>query len=305
MNWDDMRFFLAVARTGKVTEAGKRLGVDQATVGRRIHQLEQRLQAMLFDKSPRGYELTETGQRFLPFAEDMESKAEEAREAIAGQTKQLSGAVRIGAPEGVASHLISVAAADLCRRNPDLEVQLVALPRAFSLSKREVDFAVSVSRPTGGRVKVRKIADYELHVYAAPAYLARHPVERLEDAKRRRGVGYISDLIFDRELDYIPLIDPAFAPRLTSTSLWVQLEWTRQGAGLCVLPDFIARRHPDLVRVLPNDVGFVRTFWLLTHEDNAGHDRIRRCADAVADAVARPLAEIAAENAAGPPSPNR
>lgn len=294
MNWDDMRFFLAVARSGKVTLAGQRLGVDQATVGRRITQLEQRLGAKLFDKSPRGYALTEAGTRFLPYAEEMEAKAEEAREVIAGEAKRMSGAIRIGAPEGVASHLISLGVRELCRANPDLEVQMVALPRVFSLSKREVDFAVTVSHPGAGRLRVRKIADYALNLYAAPDYLARHPVSCVEDLRRCRGIGYIPDLIFDRELDYIPLVDRDFAPRLTSTSLWVQLEWTRMGAGICVLPEFVARRHADLVRVLPGEVGFTRTFWLLTHEDNAGLDRIRRCAEAVADAIAGPLAGASA-----------
>lgn len=291
MNWDDMRYFLAVARAGKVTAAGQRLGVDQATVGRRIAQLEHRLAAKLFDKSPRGYALTEAGVRFLPFAESVESQAEEARETIRGDAMQLSGAIRIGAPEGVASHLISLGAVEMGRRSPDLEIQVVALPRVFSLSKREVDFAIGLSRPAGGRLKVRKIADYALHLYATPGYLRGHPVRRIEDLRRCRGIGYIPDLIFDRELDYIPLIGPGFVPHLTSTSLWVQLEWTRQGAGLCVLPDFIARRHPDLVRVLADDVGFVRTFWLLIHEDNVRLSRISRCADMVVEAIARPLRE--------------
>lgn len=301
MNWDDLRYFLAAARHGQVTAAGQRLGVDQATVGRRIAQLEKRFDTRLFDKSPRGYELTAAGERLLSFAEEIEARVESAGEAIAGNAKTLSGAIRIGAPEGVASHLISEGALELCRANPDLDLQIVALPRVFSLSKREVDFAVAVSPPTSGRLKVRRIANYRLHIVASRDYLERHPVASREDLFACRGIGYIQDLIFDRELDYIPLVDPGLVPRLTSTSLHVQLEWTRRGAGLCVLPDFIADRHPDLIRVLPQSVSFQRSFWLVVHEDNAHLDRIRRCADAISGAISAKLAEHAEPDGPVPP----
>lgn len=301
MNWDDLRYFLAAARYGQVTAAGQRLGVDQATVGRRIAQLEKRFETRLFDKSPRGYELTEAGERLLSFAEEIEARVESAGEAVAGNAKTLAGAIRIGAPEGVASHLISEGALELCRANPELDLQIVALPRVFSLSKREVDFAVAVSPPTSGRLKVRRIANYRLHIVASPEYLERHPVRSREDLRSCRGIGYIQDLIFDRELDYIPLVDPGLVPRLTSTSLHVQLEWTKRGAGLCVLPDFIAKRHLDLVRVLPEAISFQRSFWLVVHEDNAHLDRIRRCADAISDAIAVKLAGYAEPDGPIPP----
>ena len=301
MNWDDLRYFLAAARHGQVTAAGQRLGVDQATVGRRIAQLEKRFETRLFDKSPRGYELTAAGERLLSFAEEIEARVESAGEAIAGNAKTLSGAIRIGAPEGVASHLISEGALELCRANPDLDLQIVALPRVFSLSKREVDFAVAVSPPTSGRLKVRRIANYRLHIVASRDYLERHPVASREDLFACRGIGYIQDLIFDRELDYIPLVHPGLVPRLTSTSLHVQLEWTRRGAGLCVLPDFIADRHPDLIRVLPQSVSFQRSFWLVVHEDNAHLDRIRRCADAISSAISAKLAEHSEPEGPVPP----
>lgn len=292
MDWDDLRYFLAAARAGQVTAAGQRLGVDQATVGRRIAALESRLSAKLFDKSPRGYALTDVGRRLLAHAEEIEARVGEAEDAVSGGSRRMAGAVRIGAPDGVATYLIAPGAAALARVNPALEMQIVALPRVFSLSKREVDFAVAVSRPTSGRLRVRKIADYGLRLYAAPDYLARHPVSRIEDLRRCRGIGYVPDLIFDRELDYVPLIDPGLEPRLTSTSMHVQVEWVRQGAGIAMLPDFIARRHPGLVRVLDGAVELTRTFWLVVHEDNAQLDRIRRCSDAIADGIAAELAAV-------------
>jgi DNA-binding transcriptional LysR family regulator len=289
MDWDDLRFFLAVARTGKIIEAGRRLGVDQATVGRHIARLERQLKAELFLKRPTGYELTPDGLKLVTLAEDMERRAAEVGQIFGNETKTLSGPVRIGAPEGVASHLISRAATDLSGAHPDLEVQIVAMPRVFSLSKREVDFAIALSYPSTGRLKVRKIADYALHLYAAPEYLERHPVRAKRDIAACRGISYVQDLIFDRELDYIPLVSPDLKPALTSTSLWVQLEWTLHGAGLCVLPDFIARHHPRLIPVLPDEVHIERTFWLLAHEDNIRLERIAHCAEAVTATLTRHL----------------
>lgn len=204
MQWDDLRHFLAAARAGQVTAAGLRLGVDQATVGRRITQLERDLGVKLFDRGPRGYVLTETGQRLLGLAEEVEATVGRLADAVTTRMQTLSGSIRIGAPEGVASQLISRGTLALCRTNPDLEVQVVALPRVFSLSRREVDFAIAVQRPERGRLTVRRIADFKLHIYAAPAYLERHPVRDKADLRRCRGIGYVPDLIFSPELDYIP-----------------------------------------------------------------------------------------------------
>lgn len=290
MNWDDVRFFLATARTGQVTAAAQRLGVDQATVGRRVAQLERMLKTKLFDRSPRGYELTTEGSRLVPYAETIESQMLEAQEVVGGHQRALNGVIRIGAPEGIASHLIAPGAAALCKEHPQLEVHLVALPRTFSLSKREADFAIAVSRPTSGRLVVRKIADYKLHLYASRAYVeARPPIVEIADLKRLRGIGYISELIFDRELDYIPLINPELTPHLASTSIHVQLEWTRLGAGVCILPDFVARRHDDLVRLMPEQIALTRTFWMVVHEDNARLDRVRRCMEPIVNGIARSL----------------
>ena len=166
MDWDDLRVFLAVARRESLSAAGKALRIDPATVGRRISRLEDSLGARLFVKSPQGYALTETGARLVPRAEAAEAALrglDEAAEAPEG----LTGQIRLGAPDGCANYLLPQVLAQMCDRHPGLEVQLVALPRVFNLSKREADMAIGVSRPEAGRLVVQMLTDYRLHLAAS------------------------------------------------------------------------------------------------------------------------------------------
>ena len=146
MKWDDLRVFLTVARHSRLMNAGRALGLDPATVGRRVAALEQALGARLFDRSPQGYAITEAGRGLLVHAQAMESQASAAAEEVGGHADRLSGTVRIGAPDGVSNYLLIDACDELSRDNPDLQVQVVALPRMFSLSKREADLAITVRR---------------------------------------------------------------------------------------------------------------------------------------------------------------
>jgi DNA-binding transcriptional LysR family regulator len=207
----------------------------------------------------------------------------------------LSGTVRIGAPDGVSNYLLVEACDALSRGNPELQVQVVALPRIFSLSKREADLAISVSPPTAGRLTVRKIADYTLRLYARDHLAASlGPVRTMADLAGVRGIGYISDMIFDRELDYYALLGRETDPSLTSNSLMVQLNWCRRGVGVCILPDFVARAHEELVAVLPDDIRLTRAFYLVRHQDDARVARINRMADVVVDWMRQALDERAA-----------
>jgi len=293
LNWDDLKFFLITARSGKLISASAGLNVDHTTVSRRISALEEACGARLFDRSPRGYALTEAGRRLLPFAEAIENAAVTGIEAVGGMSESLSGAVRIGAPDGIASTIVAQCAQDLSRTYPDLEIQIIAAPRHFSLSRREADFAISVSRPTTGRLKTFKIADYNLHLYAAAGFIERHPpLTTIADLRRVRGIGYVSDLIFDKNLDYIPLVGPELTPHLTSTSLLIQLEWTVAEAGVCILPDFLAVQRPSLKPLLADQIEFQRSFWMILHEDLVGVARIRRVSDHVTEAMRSRLHDL-------------
>ena len=169
--------------------------------------------------------------------------------------------------------------ARICDANPGLEVQIVALPRVFNLSKREADMAIAVSRPEAGRLTVQKLADYHLHLAASRDYLANAPPIRTpQDLTGHRIVGYIPDMIFDKELDYLAEIGIGPAT-LSSNSVSVQLNWLRTGAGVGVVHDFALPAAPDVTRILTDRINLTRSFWLIRHESDTRLDRLNRFAD--------------------------
>ena len=289
MDWDDLRIFLAVARSESLSAAAKVLKIDPATVGRRIGRLEDSLDARLFQKSPQGYAVTEAGLRLIPHAEQAEAALRAAGEVMLGP-EGLTGQVRIGAPDGCANYLLPQIIAGICDDNPGLEVQIVALPRVFNLSKREADMAIGVSRPEAGRLTVQKLTDYHLHLAASRDYLAKHaPIQSAADLTAHRFVGYIPDMIFDKELDYLSEIGIT-PPPLASNSVSVQLNFLRAGAGVGVVHDFALPAAPELVRVLPTQIHLTRSFWLIRHADDTRVSRLNRFAEVL---IRRARAEMA------------
>src|SRR5438445_5387687 len=139
IDWDDFRFVLAIVRGGSVSAAAKQLGVDHATVIRRVDRLERHLSAKLFDRRKTGYLLTEAGQRVVDIAEALASTIVANQEQVGGSVARLTGTVRIGAPDGFGTAFLAPRLAPFADRYPDLDLQLVATARLFSLSKREAD----------------------------------------------------------------------------------------------------------------------------------------------------------------------
>ena len=286
--WSDLRYFLAVARSGKLTAAARRLKVEHSTVSRRLAALETALGARLFDKEPDGYKLTADGEKLLPSAESMEAIALASQSHLADSNKSVSGTVRIGAPDGFGSHFLAPRIARMAESHPDLEIQLIALPRIFNLTKREADVAIGLSRPKEKRLRGDKLIDYRLKMYAAPSYLAKHPTIRSTAALAEHSfIGYVDDLIYAPELDYLRLAAKDIRASLKSSTLVAQLEMTLAGAGICILPNFLARQHPELKCVLANDVELTRTFWLVVHADIRNLARVRVVSDFIASEVAK------------------
>lgn len=285
-----MRIFLSVSREESLSGAARSLRLDPATVGRRIARLEHEMDAVLFVKSPQGYVVTEAGERLLAHAEAAEQAMSGAISEVRGATTSLSGTIRVGAPDGCATFLLPHVTARIQADNPGLEVQIVALPRVFNLSKREADMAIGVSRPTAGRLRIQKIADYGLHLAASEDYLAANaPIETRDDLAGHPVVGYIPDMIFDRELDYLSemgLTRVDFASNLVS----VQLGWLRAGAGIGVVHDFALPEAPELRLLLRDTLHLTRTFWLIRHADDARVERLNRFAALITEGL---RAEIA------------
>lgn len=293
MKWDHVRVFLAVARQNRLSTAGKHLSLDTSTVGRHIDQLEADLQTRLFDRSPQGYALTLEGHRLLPLAEGMESTAIQISDQIMDETTGIKGAIRIGAPEGVSNYILSDIAVDFCEAHTKAELQLIAMPRIFSLSKREADIAVTITPPETGRLKIQKVADYNLYMYTTDKATKRFgEMTSIEDLKRIRGIGYIPDLIHDDALNYIPEISPHITPHLTSSSLLLQTRWTLSGAGVCILPKFLAIHHTELKPILQDQIHFRRSFYMLQHQDMSGILRVKRTVEFFVERMRQKLRQV-------------
>ncbi len=294
LDWDDLRVFLAVARGESLSAAGRVLKRDPATVGRRITRLEEVMGAPLFARSPQGYGLTEAGTRLMAHAEEAEQAVMRGAEALDRQTGTLSGQVRIGAPDGCANFLLPQVCARIAASHPELELHVVALPRVVNLSKREADIAIAVSPPETGRLTVQKITDYHLHLVASRGYIHKHPpIERIGDLAGHPVVGYIPDMIFDKELDYLAEIG-ADHVTLGSNSVPVQLNMLRQGAGLGIVHDFALPFAPGLRKILPDAISLTRTFYLLRHAGDARIERLARVSEMVLDGVRSEVARLEA-----------
>lgn len=275
MNWDDLRIFLATARAESLTGARGSLRMDPATIARRIARLEASAGAALFLKSPQGYRLTEAGLRLLVHAEEAEAALSRGIGALTGSAEDLSGTIRIGAPDGCATYLLPQVCARIAEAHPDLDLQILALPRIVNLSRREADVAITVSQPKTQRLHGERLSDYKLSLAASQSWLDTHDAPKsVSDLKDMRMIGYIPDMIFDAELDYLSALGVTRVP-LASTSVSVQLQMARAGGGLAVVHDFALPTAPELRRVLPGVVSLTRTFWLTTHTGHAGPRDVR------------------------------
>jgi len=275
MDWDNIRIFLSVARAGQFSAAALQLRIDNGTVGRRINALEKSLGVRLFDRQTTGSVLTAAGDRLYKAAEEVEAQLLRAQGDLSQSDVELSGTVRIAAPDGFTTLFLCPRLGHLKAKYPSLTVQLVPMSRTFSLSKREADLAITIEKPEEGRLSVRKLIDYSLHFYAAKTYLAEHgSPQRLEDLQRHCLVTYVHDLIFADQLNFMPeLYGPTYS-RLECSTAVGQLEAVRGGAGIGILHDYVAHRDDQLQIVLPGAV-FERSYWIVTHLDMRELSRVR------------------------------
>jgi DNA-binding transcriptional LysR family regulator len=284
--WDDLQYFLAVARTGQLSTAARQLRTSHATVSRRIDRLEFALKVKLFERNPRGYVLTAIGQRFVETAERIETETDRLQADITSGTSAHRGVVRLSAPEGFANFFFADKIRGFCDSHPNISLELVTIQQIMSLSRREADIAVSLDPPKDGPYTTEKITDYRLSVYGSKAYLeGKPPLRRRSDLLDHPFIGYIEDMIFAPGLDYLGDVHPGIKPRFQSSSIFAQLTATLNGQGLCILPHFIAMRQPNLQIVLPQDVQLTRHYWLIRHRDLGNTPRFRAVADYIVAAV--------------------
>ena len=274
MNWDDAKYFLAVARAGQMLGAATRLGVSQAMLSRRVSSLEAALDCKLFERSTGGCVLTPDGAALMEVALRVEAEFETAKTLVQTSTSSVSGTVRIGAPDGFGVAFLSPRLHVLTKKYPLLNVQLVPVPRSFSLSQREADIAVMVGRPQTGRLRARKLTDYSLGLYAAKSYLKKAGMPaQLKELNAHSLVGYVEDLIFSTELNYNTEVLGSWESSIEISSALGQFEAVKAGAGIGVLHDFMAMQNDGLVNLFP-EVSLSRNYWTVWHESMKNTRRI-------------------------------
>lgn len=276
-DWNDLRYFLELARRGKLSAAALRLGVDHTTVARRIAALERELGITLFDRTNRSYRLTADGQRLLSHAETMEHGAGDLMEAITPTVSGPIGTVRLATPEAFGSQFLAQQAGSFHAYNPGIQLELVAETRMMSLTKREADAAISLSKVDRGRVVSEKIGDYRLRLYAAPSYLQRHPpIVRTADLKDHQFIWYVDDLL---PLPQLQMLDKKIgAPHVVfrTTNVTGQANAAATGLGLALLPCFVGDMMPALTTVLPREISVIRELWLTVHADMVHEPHMER-----------------------------
>jgi len=265
-NWDDMRYFLELARRGRLAVVARHFGVEHTTVSRRIVELEVVLDQKLFDRSGSGYTLTPIGEKLLRYAEQMEVGAYGVAD-VAGIAHAHRETVRLVTMEGIGSFYIAPRLARLKERQPNLVVELVTSPQLGNLTRREADVMLSFERPESPGVVVQKIGWFSLRLYASQAYLDLHGVPAsAADLKQHAFVDYIDELVSIPAVRW--LRDAVSAPNsvFRSTSMSAHQSAAAGGLGIVLLPSFTATGDKRLLPVLQQQIEVKRDLWLATHD---------------------------------------
>jgi DNA-binding transcriptional LysR family regulator len=285
-DWNDLRFFLELQRSGRLLTAARRLNTTHATVARHIEAIEKSLGTALFVQHAQGYELTPAGEALLKHAEAMENVALLAQEEITQSTAPL-GKIRVGVTEGLGIMFLSSRMNGLFERYPGLEVELVAVPRFVSILNREAEISIHLERPAADMLVTRKLTDYRLALYASQDYLDRSPPLRSrEDLGRHAWIGYVDDLLFSQELMFLNSFCRNPQVVFHSTSVIAQQQAARAGLGIAVLPCYMASADPGLVPLFP-DESILRSYWMSTRRELHKSVRLRVMWDYVVELCER------------------
>ncbi|MFA7588227.1 MAG: LysR family transcriptional regulator [Novosphingobium sp.] len=271
IDWDDVRYFLAAARGGSVRAAAKRLGVNHATVLRRIAQLEERLGAQMFEKLPAGYRLTPAGEEVLDLAEQMEASSHQLETRVFGRDQSVRGLLRVTLPPPLAAHLLIPDFADFVRLHPDIEMEVLSSGELANLTNREADVAIRV-------VYDREALPLNLHGLKGPDLFGGFYMSRDRLAEWRAGppdpkwiaVGGHGVPDWTREGEA-----RTAGAQFRTMDFETQVSAVRQGIGITALPCFVGDADPQLERVPGTGLHLYGPVWLLTQGETRKTKRVR------------------------------
>lgn len=272
LDWDDIRYFLAVAREGSVRAAAERLEVNHSTVLRRIGQLEQSLGAQMFERLPSGYRLTDAGEEVLEYAGQMEESSNRLAARVLGRDQSIRGPLRVTMVPRLATHLLMPDFAEFARIHPEIEMEILSSDQPVNLTNREADVAIRV-------VGSRSALPLNLHAVKGPDLFAAVYISRdLLGAWRAGAHERIRWIVrkfngvpeWAREVD-IPIAEVPFV----TLDAGAQLAALREGIGMTSLPCFVGDSEPLLTRVPGTGLHTQGTVWLLTQGETRKTKRVR------------------------------
>lgn len=293
MDWNDLKFFLAVANSRSLSAASGQLGVSPSTVSRRIEALEGALQVKLFRPHRDGYDLTKAGHDLIAPAERAEAQLRVFERTAREKDSDLSGAVRIDAPELLGQDILLPALAGFIDSYPAIRIEMHGSVRTRRLSGEEADIILRLVRPDQGSYRQSKLGRISFGLYAAPDYIARHGAPTgPADLDRHRVIGWAEDLRYLMMAAWLETLCPGLQPSLRLTSLSAQMAAARAGLGLAVLPRFVADPS-GLVPLLPDVPQLMPDLWMLVHEQANALPRVQLVKEAVVAALKSRAADLA------------
>jgi len=296
MDWEELHSnlpslmtFLTVARLGRFTAAADSLGINHATVSRRINSLEKATGQRLLLRSQSGWEITTEGRRVFAIAEQIEQSL---TKLVADDTASaVTGTVRIGAPEAFTGHLAVPALARVQRDHPALDVELFTSTQRARQNRSGLDLEIVVGKPEVPRAWERPLIEYQLKLYATRDYLEEHGTPAtLDELSTHRLNYYVEAILLVQDLDAALAKLPPMHAGLSSTNVYAHLTATLQGAGIGLLPDFMADTQPDLVTVLEEQFAHPATFWAVVRQESLRNPAVAVVYQALKDYATGPKA---------------
>jgi DNA-binding transcriptional LysR family regulator len=300
MDWNDLRYLLALRDQGSLSAAARYLRVNQATVGRRLTALQRDVGVPLVERTSQGMRLTPAGEQAVLTARRIEEATATLERQLAGAEPRVAGAVRITAPDTLASQLLAHHLPELRERYPELRLELSASARAVNLSRQEADVAVRLFRPVEPTLAVRRLGMLAFALYASPEYVRQHGRPRPDSLREHVLLGDDDSVAGTPEKQWLEEVGRGASFALRSNSRYVQLAAARAGAGVALLPCYLADGEQGLVRLCEPDVVPPREAWLVVHQDLQRVPRVRAAIGFVGEIFTREKPRLRGERPARP-----
>lgn len=286
-DWNDLRYFLAVARHASLSAAARELGVSQSTVLRRITALEQDVGHKLFDRLPNGYLLAPEGKDMMSLAARVEEQALALDRVMAGRSGVVGGPLRVATSDVLAQMVLMPHLVPFCRKYPNIQIELLVGDTYVDLTRREADVAFRAGRPEQNCLYGRQVTILGWALYGSPDYLAQHPFHGDGgDFERHRFIGFAGEMASRAFAAWLTAHVPDAGIVYRTNSLLHMSQLIRLGIGLGLLPCILGDAASDLVQVIPPIPGLEREGWLVTHEDLKNNQRVQCFLREIGGAVA-------------------